>query len=340
MSPMPSTRRRRLTALALGLLLPLTACGDDDPASPTTKVGDQIPGRISDLKPGTSTAILTPAGRLSVGFAEPVERLEEKETTDLTARTAPDGATFVPIVWSFQDDAIYGELTRLFGERKPLEVELVAGKEKYSLIPPDSATGKAAQYVVVEGDGSELSLEVTYNKVTQTLDAETGKLDKGVAAGLYDLPETKVRLKDCPIKSWFTEPGVFPQYTCQYTNAVATPYVVDTWAKPGRTWLAVSVATNLLLYATGELDGDIASYRVVGSKELSTVNGKEALGTLREKVDAGFAAGTLVFDVKGPLPKKLHILREYKLTLNGAAGKIDAPERRTVKIGGDVDLVY
>ncbi len=340
MSPMPSTRRRRLTALALGLLLPLTACGDDDPAPPATKVGDQVAGRLSELKPGKPTAILTPAGRLSVAFAEPVERLGKGQTVDRTERTAPGGASFVPIVWSFEDDSIYRQLAGLFGERKPVEVELVAGKNSYPLVPPEATTGKQAQYVAVDGDGSDLSLEVTYNKVTQTLDAESGKLDKGVAAGLYDLPNPKLRLRDCPIKSWFTEPGVFPQYTCQYSIAVATPYVMDTWAKPGRTWLAVGVATNLSLYAIGELDGDVASYRVVANKDLSTVNGQRALGSIREQVTEGSAAGTLVFDVKGPLPKKLHILREYKLTLSGAAGKIDAPERRTVKIGGDVDLVY
>ena len=33
-------------------------------------------------------------------------------------------------------------------------------------------------------------------------------------------------------------------------------------------------------------------------------------------------------------------MRRYKLTLNGAVGNIDAPQKRTVKIGGDVKLVY
>jgi hypothetical protein len=40
----------------------------------------------------------------------------------------------VPVVWSFQDDKIFGEVTRLFGDRQPLEVELVtiAGRNRWT----------------------------------------------------------------------------------------------------------------------------------------------------------------------------------------------------------------
>ena len=36
----------------------------------------------------------------------------------------------------------------------------------------------------------------------------------------------------------------------------------------------------------------------------------------------------------------MQILREYKLNLNGAAGKIDAPQKRSARIGGEIDLLY
>lgn len=341
MSPMESPGRRRLLALAaLGLLLPLTACSDDEPESPDTKLGDQVSGRAGDLETGEPTAVITPAGRLSVSFADPVTELDKDETTDLTARSAPGGGSFVPVVWSFENDKIFGEITRLFGDRQPLEVDLVTGGERYSLTPPDSGPGKTAEYVAVEGSGEDVSLEVTYDGLTQTLDAESGKLDKGVAAALYDLPKTKIKIKDCPTKKWFTQALIYQQYECRYTTAIPSPYVVNEWVKKGHTWLAVTVATNLALYATGELDAAIASYDVVGNKELSTIDGEKPLGTLNERVNEGAASGTLVFDINGKLPKMMQILREYKLNLNGAVGKIDAPQKRTAKIGGEIELVY
>ena len=334
------TRRRRLTAFGLGLLVPFAACADVERESPETAIGDQIPGRVVNIKAGETTAVLTPAGRLSVSFADPVSKLAKDDTTDLVAREAPDGGTFVPMVWSFRGDEIYGKIAQLFGDREALEIELVADDERYSLIPPDASQGERAQYVAVMGDARDLSLEVTYGTVTQALVVESGRLDKGAAEDLYDLPKTKIKMEDCPIKTWFREPSVFPHYECSYATAVPTPYVANTWAEPGHTWVAVTVSTNLALFATGELNGRIASYRVVSNTELSTIDGEEALGIVQESVSDGSASGTLVFDIEGKLPKTLNILREYKLTLTGSSGKTEAPERRSVRIGGDVDLFY
>jgi len=341
MCPMDFSGPRRLTALAaLGLLLPLAACSEDTPAPSDTKVGDIIEGRASDLDAGEKTEVVTPAGRLNVGFADPVSRVEEDQAVDLTARDAPEGSTFLPIVWEYEGDEIFNEVTRLFGERKPLEVELVTGGERYALVLPTPGAGPAAQYVAVEGSADDVKLEVTYDKHTQTLNAETGEVDKGVAEALYDLAKVKIKIKDCPTKKWFDQPLVYQQYECKYTTAVPTPYVVNEWAKPGHTWLAVTVATNLALFATGELDGAIANYDVVDNVELSTIRGKKPLGTLRERITEGQASGALVFDIKGKLPETLQVLRQYKLNLNGAVGRIDAPQKRTVKIGGTVQLFY
>lgn len=333
--------RRRLAALALLGLASVTGCAQAEPESRATEFGDQIPGRVTSLETGKTKAILTPAGRLSVSFADPVTQVSKDDTTDRVSRDAPNGGTFVPMVWSFQGDEIYGEIADLFGDREPLEIELVADDVHYSLTPPpDGSLGRRAQYVAVEGDGEDISLEVTYGTVPQALDIGSNRLYKGVAEDLYNLPRTKIKMQDCPIKEWFREPGVFPQYECRYATAIPSPYVANTWVQPGHTWLAVTVTTNLALYATGELDGTLATYRIVGNTELSTVNGEDPLGTLHKTVTGGSATGTLVFDIKGKLPDTMHVLREYELTLNGASGETDAPERRSVKIGGDLDLFY
>jgi hypothetical protein len=242
-------------------------------------------------------------------------------------------------VWTIEDK-VYGEIARLVGDRRPLEVELVADSERFSLTPPDSGAGKTAQYVAVGGNADDLGLEVTYDGLTQTVDVATGERESGVAERLYDLAGKELRIKDCPIKKWFTDPTRLLAYECKYMTAVPSPYVANTWVEKGQTWLAVTVATNLVNYAIGQLNGSIASYEVVANEERSTIDGAAPLGTLREKVDGGAAFGVVVFDIKGELPDTMRVMRRYRLTLNGAVGKIDAPQKQTVKIGGDVKLVY
>lgn len=336
---MEFTGRRRAVALALGLLLPLAACSNEIPDSPGTSPGDVIEARNVGLETGKRSIVLTPAGRLVVRFGDPVPRLERDQTSDLTSRTAPEGGSFVPVVWSFQDD-IYGEIERLFGERRALEVELVAGGERYSLSPPDPGSNKTAEYVAVEGAADELTLEVTYDGLTQTVDAETGERESGVAEALYGLPETEIKIKKCPIKKWFTDPTILLAYECQYTTAVPSPYVANTWVKEGHTWLSVTVATNLVRYAVGELNGSIASYEIDKNVDLSTIDGRKPVGTLRDKANGGVAVGTMVFNIKGELPDTLQVRRRYQLSLNGAVGEIKAPQRKTVEIGGEIKLVY
>jgi hypothetical protein len=334
--------RRRLIALALGLMLPLAACSDDTPESPDISSGDTVEGRLDDVKAGKAVDVITPAGRLSVAFADPIDGLTEEQSTDLNAKDAPEGGVFVPIVWSFEDaDDVFGVITRVFGDSEPLEVSLGAGDRKYKITPPSTGSKKSVQYLAVEGNGKDLKLEVAYGEVTQTLDVASGELDKGAAAKLYDLADTKVKIKKCPIKQWLDNPLNFVQYKCDYTTAIASPYVANTWVEPGHTWLAVNVATTLVLFATGSFVNEaIANYDVEDVTDLSTVNGKKPLGTLQEVENGGASSGIMVFDVKGELPRTMDVLREYKLTLSGAAGEVDAPQRRSVKIGGELRLSY
>jgi hypothetical protein len=61
---------------------------------------------------------------------------------------------------------------------------------------------------------------------------------------------------------------------------------------------------------------------------------------LNERVNEGAASRSLVFDINGRLPRTMQILREYRLNLDGAVGKICAPQKRTAKVGGEIELVY
>ncbi len=110
----------------------------------------------------------------------------------------------MPVVWSFVDDRIFGEVTRLFGDREPLEVELVAGDKQYPLTPPDSGPGRTGGVRRSQGQRQGRLARGDLRRPDADPGRRTGKLDKGVAAGLYDLPKTKIRIKDCPTKEWFT----------------------------------------------------------------------------------------------------------------------------------------
>jgi hypothetical protein len=337
----PMYFRRRLTALALGLLLlPLVSCSEDDPESPDIAAGDTVAGSFGEIEADKPVDVVTPAGRLSVAFGEPVQALSEEQTTDRTEKKPPEGGAFVPIVWSL-DDKVWGDIARVFGDREPLKVEVTVDGETYAVPPPSPGGEKTTEYLAVDSAGKDIRLDVGYGDLTQTLDVESGELEKGVAAGLYDLAGTKVRIKNCPIAKWLKDPTDFVQYKCQYTTAIPTPYIANTWAKPGHTWLAVNIATSLVLFATGSLlEESIANYDAIGVTDRSTIDGKKPLGILDERAVDGTSSGVLVFDIKGRLPKTMDVLREYKLTLSGAAGKVDAPQRRTARIGGELELKY
>lgn len=338
---MALSARRRLTPLALGLLLlPLAACSEDEPASPDIRACDTVQGSLDGVRAGKPVDVVTPAGQLSVAFADPVPELTSEETVDRSAKKPPEGGAFVPIVWSFADD-VFGQINRVFGESRPLEVQVSVDGEECNVPPPSAGPEKTAQYLAVGSAGDEVELRVTYDGVTQTLDAQSGELDKGDAAGLYDVAAARVKIKDCPIKQWLDDPSYIVHYTCKYTLPIATPYVVNTWAKPGHTWVAINVATSLSLFATGSLiEESIANYDVVDVTDLSTLKGEKALGALQENKNAGTLAGILVFDVKGKLPTSMNVERQYQLSFSGSAGEVDVPQRRTVKIGGELELTY
>lgn len=340
MSLMRFSGRLRPLALVLALVLPLAACGDDEPEGPgDPQLGDTIQGRLGDYKDFKLATLVTPAGRLGVGFAKPVNHLNKEDTTDLVARDAPDGGTFVPIVWSY-DHQVFGPVSLLFGETKPLELRLIVDGDEYDVVPPSPGAKKSVEYVTVKGPAEKISLEATYDGHTQTMNQQ-GEVDKGVAAGLYDLVGKKVKARNCPIKRWLSNPQHFIQFTCKFSTAVASPYVYNTWAEPGHLWLSVRLVTNLQLFATGRLGESIANYSAVDVTDLSTLNGRKPLGTLENVESEGASSGVLIWDIQGrQLPKSMEMIRQYKLLLTGGTGKIDEPEKRTIKVGGRLDLVY
>ena len=97
-------------------------------------------------------------------------------------------------------------------------------------------------YVAVDqapDDVGDVSFEVTYDGLTQTVSPATGDRDAGVAAPLYDEPTIGV---EAPCTSeGFATPQVQPDVSCVVNAPQRTPYLPGHgWAEEGRTFVLVT----------------------------------------------------------------------------------------------------
>ncbi len=337
----PSRHIFVLTLLAV--LLPLTACGSDEP-SDATGVGDIVQAREGvDTEGSAKGSLMLPSGRLDIRAGKPITSLVADETREHEARTAPDGGVFLPITWTFRT-ADMETLARVFGRALPVEMTLVSGGEEYTLAPPEVArNGESieAYYVAVEGSGKKAEIQVEYAGETQTLDLVSGKRKAGLAQGLYDLDPTQYseELKPCPSDGWLDEgPLVQATFTCTRSDTVVVPFVDGEWAPKGSTFVVIGLTSDLTSFTAYTATGGGATYTVASSREKSKLGGQSPSRILEEKVLAGGAAGFLVFTVSGKVPKDLVFHRTYTLVRQAVQGDIDAPYTRKVDVVGNLPL--
>ncbi len=241
--------RRLVLAVTTGLLLAagLTACGDQGSA---TDAGEVVVGHASDDVTGDSAFVLLPTGRVDLTVGEPLEELTDEQVGD--ARRAPDGGSFLPAAWEHDPFGEGGVPIGVIGaEPQEARVTLVAGGTRADLGSPYRVVGKegtadtgvSTVYVAVEAgrdDLGDVSFEVTYDGLTQTVTPATGERDAGVAAPLYDEPTMGV---EAPCTSeGFATPEVQPDISCVVNAPQRTPYLPGHgWSDDGRTWLLVSI---------------------------------------------------------------------------------------------------
>ena len=135
-------------------------------------------------------------------------------------------------------------------EPQEAQVTLVAGETRADLGSPyrvvgetgTADTGVSTMYVAVDqapDDVGDVSFEVTYDGLTQTVSPATGDRDAGVAAPLYDEPTIGV---EAPCTSeGFATPQVQPDVSCVVNAPQRTPYLPGHgWAEEGRTFVLVT----------------------------------------------------------------------------------------------------
>ena len=341
----PSRHILVLTVLAtlLATLLSLAGCGSD-PQTDKTGVGDVVPARAGvDTEGAAKGFVLLPSGRLDVRAGAPVQNLAVSETRERRARTSPDGGAFVPLTWSYAT-ADMKKLVPVFGRPLTVGLTLVSGGNRYRLSPPEVGTdgqSAAAYYVAVEGSGEDATIEIQYADVTQTLDLRTGDRSAGRAAALYDVDLTTYteKLKTCPTKDW-SMGGRLTQvaFTCSSTPVLVSPFVDGEWAPKDSAFAVLGVASTLSAVNFYAESGAAASYSVSSSTEKAELNGERPIKVIDETLDAGNAAGILVFPLTGELPKNVKFHRSYTLVRTAVAGTIKAPFERQLEIFGMLTL--
>ena len=299
-------RRLAAATLTAGLLLGagLTACGDQGSA---TSAGEVVVGHASDEVTGDAAFVLLPTGRIDLVVGAPTEKLTDEQVED--GRRAPDGGSFLPVSWAHDPFGEGGVPIGVIGaEPQEAQVTLVAGGTRADLGSPYRVVGEtgtadsgvSTMYVAVDQSPDEVgdvSFEVTYDGLTQTVSTSSGERDAGVAAPLYDEPTIGV---EAPCTSeGFATPQVQPDVSCVVNAPQRTPYLPGHgWAEEGRTFVLV---TAFFTVDSVEVQG--SSHDVDEVTPRLTLDGADPLppdGRFGEpELQPGAAAGTWAFDVAG-----------------------------------------
>lgn len=330
----------RVRAVIALVLLVLAACsgGEDLP-----KAGDIIRARVDkQFKKGTESEVVLPTGKLLIHSGDPVTTASGDDTRTREKVDAPSGAAMVPITWQY-DPWTSAKLDSIFDTDDTPIVDLVSDGNHYRLTPPqDQSEGAESFYVVVDGDGSDPSLEITFDGVAQTVDLRTGDRDEGDAAGLYDIADAKLDKARCDKGRWFDTDEAQAEFTCEIHGPVLTPYAAGKWAPSGTTWLTMTVTTSIRAYGVSGGLGAGARYLAGSVKAKPTIDGEKPERVLSTADDLDLCPSIskqtcgwskeLVFAVPADDPEQgpLDLEMTYRLTLATAFGDFNPPKHKVV----------
>lgn len=188
-----------LAAIVLAVVVAVRALRAPEATTPGIVPGylvNAIPGHVEDAdRHGTVTL---PSGDLVFSVARPTQKQDSvmvpppagEESTD---ETNAGENRIVHIGWQLGSGTSPVSLDTVTYQ---FHVTLVSDGHRYALpasswsdddpdFPYTSVVNEAAWYVVVAGKAKHLQVEVSYDGQVQTLDLDTGKVDRGRAAYLY-----------------------------------------------------------------------------------------------------------------------------------------------------------
>lgn len=229
---------------------------------------------------GHDSTVLLPGLAVSLEVSDPIESVEQTALEDSYPSDrqlhdllrAPDGGRLVPVTWQIRSSADGFDPP----DKHPIGIRLVAGHTRIKL-PTPALNSDARTVVVAVADKvslSDLSVEVTFAGLTQTVHVASGRIDAGLAAPLYE-PERDYQTgcadidADCDLQITDRHSPVRPR-SAGYTTSLLTYYPYDAalgWAKSGTLWVGVR-ATVYDLYDLVDADG---GYRDVASTSRPTI---------------------------------------------------------------------
>lgn len=280
---------------------------------------------------GTTHEVIIPGATLSIRVGDPLEEVERGhvdlgEETDPTktdpVRAAP-GARLVPVTWTARPTQNGGGLAK---DTEAVEVRLTSGSRTAAvvegrvpeLLSPDGESIRPSTVVSLGGEGglSDITVEVTYEGVTQVLSVASGEVDAGAAQGLYDeVPRLETGCSQTEDRCRFAAADAAAPWRPRSATFTTSQVALHThtpelgWAGEGKRWATVSVDA----VATPEVENAAGGRRPVARAETPAMT----LDGIAPQATSGPSDHrTAVFSVNAePLPRRLTIRR--KLALEG-----------------------
>lgn len=334
----PSTfrdRERGLTALLVVIVLAL-ALGTTahDGASAVVDEGDTV-SLSRSLHGGSVHEVRVPTADIRVRVGPPTDEIAGELADGGTSSSdpvRPEGGThLVPVAWDLEPTREAAASRP--GDTTPITLRIVDGEDEVELASRSGRelTRDPTPTTVValdeDTDLDDLTVEVEYNGLTQVLSPDTGDIDAGAAAPLYD--ETRTYDTGCHIDARCRIEATGARTPWRPTadeagftagQVTVRPYDAELgWADEGSAWASVDIDVDepsLVVNA----DGD---YRNAHSPRGPTVTLDREKPEQTSRLANGSRA-TFAVDA-GSTPERLTI--EQELTLSGP----EAPRTVTLR---------
>lgn len=322
-----------LVIAALVLLERVVSEANDDTTS--ADVGDAVP--LGTELHGLQRTVQLPSAEVTVTVSDPVRSLDTRvleESGDHDLLTAPDDGALVPVSWRVR--GIGGVLGHQ-PDPNPIDLRLLAGDERIeldSVLLEDSSDLRSAVdptsvAVALDEDvtADDLTVEITYDGLTQTIDVASGELDTGAARALYEDPVTyatgcdvgdRDTARQCTVSAPSGSPMRPDDASITAGHVRLTPYDPERgWAEEGKLWAVV----GLRLSGTGDLESASGAQRTVRRQNAPdvTLDGRspvrtDDLGRGGTSYGALAISGTAVFSVDADAElRELAIRQTYEL---------------------------
>lgn len=344
--PSSSSRQRALgqgTLIIVAVLAITLALVLHVDTSRTLGAGEKLTLK-SALYGGASHEVMIPGGVVGLRISPPDEAVEgglvdlDRTSTNTAPVRAAEGTRLLPVTWTLGQVA--APAAAQGGDAQPVRIQLVAGDTRVNLAEGtiSELTSSDVNYppsVLVAVDDQiapeDITVEVTYDGLTQTLVPSTGVIDAGVAEALYEEdvdydtgcsePEDGCQLTTADRDSPWQPRG----QTVTASHFTLHPYhQTKGWADEGHLWASVVLETDPASAARNTGDG----YRRVdrASRANVTLDGAPPQHLDYRKLSLGMAWILPLFSVDADAVPHTLVIKQVH-TLSGD----ESPKRLTLR---------